>query len=217
MLYKSSRGGDFNHLFVQCIEEVELLDCSLCRQIYIIYGCNCCNLYSLPYNISSKKHKEMQLWHELWLFLFCIFVIGVVSQTVFPSLNMGVTDGGHFFINAYYPPKTAPNFISFKTLRLFLLANASVAEWNSVSKLNLFGNFLLFIPIGALFPMAFPNHSRFRFVFLCMICGILFIEFLQYFCGRVADIDDVLLNMLGISLGYCAFKLCKRIYKKKNV
>lgn len=157
----------------------------------------------------KKKRRKMQLWHEICLLLFWMFVIGIVSQTVFPRIHMGITDGGQFYIDAYYPPRSAPNFIPFKTLRLFLV-NRSVTDWSSAALLNLLGNILLFIPIGLFFPVAFPAQKHFKYIFCYALGGIFTIEFLQYFCGRVADVDDVLLNMLGILLDYCIFLLCNK-------
>lgn len=165
----------------------------------------------------KRKNRKVQLRHELWLLLFWIFVIGILSQTVFPRIHMGITDSGKFYIDTYYPPRTAPNFIPFKTLRLFW-ANRHTVGWTSVSLLNILGNLLLFIPIGFLFPLAFPKRSQIKYVFSYMLIGILGIEFLQYFCGRVADIDDVFLNMIGILLGYGIFTIYKTrsVYKMKQ-
>ena len=156
----------------------------------------------------KRKNRKVQLRHELWLLLFWIFVIGILSQTVFPRIHMGITDIGKFYIDTYYPARTAPNFIPFKTLRLFW-ANRHTVGWTSVSLLNILGNLLLFIPIGFLFPLAFPKRSQIKYVFSYMLISILGIEFLQYFCGRVADIDDVFLNMIGILLVYGIFTIYK--------
>ena len=38
-------------------------------------------------------------------------------------------------------------------------------------------------------------------------------EVLQYFFGRVADVDDMLLNSISIVIGYFLFAVWMRIYK----
>lgn len=161
----------------------------------------------------KRKNRKVQLRNELWSLLFWVFVIGVISQTIFPKVDMGITDSGKFFVDTYFPPRVTPNFIPFKTLRLFL-ENRHIVGWTSVSLLNMLGNLLLFVPIGFLFPLAFPKRSRIKYVFFYMLIGILGIEFLQYFCGRVADIDDVFLNMIGILLGYGMFAINKQKNKE---
>jgi len=41
------------------------------------------------------------------------------------------------------------------------------------------------------------------------------IEFIQYFMGRVADIDDVLENLLGGMIGYGIFAAFNQLLKSK--
>jgi len=69
--------------------------------------------------------------------------------------------------------------------------------------INLAGNVLLFIPAGWLLPAIFkPFRGYFKFFTLCTLL-ILSIELIQiltllgYF-----DIDDVILNLFGLSVGY---------------
>lgn len=40
------------------------------------------------------------------------------------------------------------------------------------------------------------------------------IEFIQLFIGRSSDIDDAILNTLGVMLGYCVLRLYKKISSK---
>ena len=69
--------------------------------------------------------------------------------------------------------------------------------------INLVGNVALFIPAGWLLPVIFkPFRGYFRFLLLCALL-ILSVEIVQlltllgYF-----DIDDLILNLLGLSTGY---------------
>ncbi|MDO5301344.1 MAG: VanZ family protein [Tissierellia bacterium] len=41
--------------------------------------------------------------------------------------------------------------------------------------------------------------------------GLLFlsVETLQYFIGRTADVDDLILNVLGVALGWITIRLCQ--------
>lgn len=86
-------------------------------------------------------------------------------------------------------------------------------DWHSLSVVNLLGNLLLFLPFGILLPAVYPRQRRFYRVFLLSFLGILGVEVLQYFFGRVADVDDVLLNSISIVIGYFLFAVWMRIYK----
>lgn len=44
-----------------------------------------------------------------------------------------------------------------------------------------------------------------------------FIEFVQYFIGRSADIDDLMLNTLGGILGYFIYVAFSNMFKDKNI
>lgn len=68
--------------------------------------------------------------------------------------------------------------------------------------LNVVGNVLMFAPLGLLGPTAIGGGWR-----RTAICGGLLsiaIELSQAVCGRSADIDDVLLNVLGVAVGVLA-------------
>lgn len=74
--------------------------------------------------------------------------------------------------------------------------------------INLVGNVLLFIPAGWLLPTIFkPFRGYFKFFLLCTLL-ILAVELVQlltllgYF-----DIDDVILNLFGLSVGYIFYAL----------
>ena len=161
----------------------------------------------------KRKQRAFAVWHELFLFLFWVYAFGVFSQTVLPRFYIGVTDSGAFYFDTYIPPRTAPNFMPFATLRLFWENRGDSLDWSSLSFINLLGNLLLFLPIGFLLPAAYPRQRRFYRVFLLSFLGILGVEVLQYFFGRVADVDDVLLNSISIVIGYFLFAVWMRIYK----
>ena len=72
----------------------------------------------------------------------------------------------------------------------------------SVRAINLLGNVFVLVPFGVLFPLAFPRMHKWYRVFLGGSALIVFIEVTQFFVGRAADIDDYILNILGVMLGY---------------
>ena len=76
---------------------------------------------------------------------------------------------------------------------------------------NLFGNILPFIPFGFLLPKAFKSCGSFFKVFFLGLFSILFIELFQLFTRLGSfDVDDIILNMISIVLGYIMYVLLKR-------
>ncbi len=59
-------------------------------------------------------------------------------------------------------------------------------------------NVCLFMPLGGLLPCAFPSLRKgaWKTVLICLMLPLC-IEFVQFFVGRVADMDDVITNALG--------------------
>lgn len=82
--------------------------------------------------------------------------------------------------------------------------------------INLVGNVVMFIPIGWLLPSIFKTQRNFL-VFL-LTCGmlVLSIELIQWLTllGRF-DIDDIILNMIGLLLGFVGYGLQSPRKKKK--
>lgn len=74
--------------------------------------------------------------------------------------------------------------------------------------INLAGNVGMFIPLGFFLPRFFPKLRRFFSTFLLCLLLIALVEVVQYFTMLGAcDIDDVILNMIGICIGYLLSKL----------
>ena len=66
-------------------------------------------------------------------------------------------------------------------------------------------------------PPAFLSVRRFWKTAAAMGAFSFIIEFIQYFIGRQADIDDFMLNAAGGMLGYLIFALCKKLWKEKKI
>lgn len=88
------------------------------------------------------------------------------------------------------------NLIPFATVKAFLRYGSFTGMF-----LNIFGNILIAVPLGFLTPALFRPMKDRRPTLLLYAVAFLLVEFLQYFMGRSADIDDWLLNMLGVFIG----------------
>lgn len=68
---------------------------------------------------------------------------------------------------------------------------------------NIIGNLLLFYPWGILAPLTLKGLNSFKNLILTTLIISLFAEVVQYFfIVGVADIDDILLNVLGATMGF---------------
>ena len=75
--------------------------------------------------------------------------------------------------------------------------------------INLAGNLALFVPAGILLPKLFPALRKLP-VFFFTCAGIIFlIESVQLYTLRGSfDVDDVILNLLGMAIGFALYQLC---------
>ena len=82
--------------------------------------------------------------------------------------------------------------------------------------INLGGNVAVFIPLGIFLPWIWPKYRRWGRFFLVSSGIILTVEFLQWITLRgILDVDDYILNMLGLFGGYVLFRLSARLMKKE--
>ena len=77
--------------------------------------------------------------------------------------------------------------------------------------INLGGNIFLFIPIGYFLPRLWPGLRNFFLFLLTCILSITLVELLQLvtLLGSL-DIDDLILNLLGMLMGYLFFIIFKK-------
>lgn len=104
------------------------------------------------------------------------------------------------------------NLIPFKTISRYFEYFSYFKFWDWVT--NIFGNVIVFIPLGILIPLV--NKSKKSFIF-CLGIGLLYIiniEVLQHFFGLgVFDVDDIILNSFGVSIGFICYKTLKALIK----
>jgi len=77
-------------------------------------------------------------------------------------------------------------------------------------------NVVMFVPLGVMMPVAFRRMRSFGKTALSLALFSFVIEFTQYFTGRSADIDDLMLNTLGGILGYLIFFVVSKLFWKKR-
>jgi glycopeptide antibiotics resistance protein len=114
-----------------------------------------------------------------------------------------------------YPPGmtfsiTNANLMPFRTILDYLSGEPT---WR-VAMRNLLGNIILFIPFG--FLLAFGHQIiKWKKVLLIGLFVGVSLELLQVICkSGIFDIDDIILNFLGVVLGYLLFIFIYGVFKK---
>ena len=93
------------------------------------------------------------------------------------------------------------NFVPLKTIKMYIKYSDRLNSFE-----NLAGNIFAFVPFGMMFPLTMTRLRRFGIVFVNGLTLVLGIEMFQLISAFGAfDVDDVILNCLGIVLGYVIY------------
>ena len=105
------------------------------------------------------------------------------------------------------------NPVPLRTIGLYLgLLERPSRPWLiRLARVNLWGNILLFLPLGLLPPLLQPKLRCFWKTLLLATLVMVTVEVLQMLLlVGTCDVDDLILNLLGTALGYGSFKLSHR-------
>jgi glycopeptide antibiotics resistance protein len=155
--------------------------------------------------------RQALVWkREALLALCAAYAIGLVSQTLLPHGFYGIEDL-ELYVQSITSGYRTYNLIPMNTVRAYLFTpNDMVNDWGLVAFLNLAANVGLFVPLGLLAPMVSERLRHLRTVLLLGTALSLAIEVVQFLIGRSADIDDVILNILGVGIGYGVWALVQQ-------
>jgi len=102
--------------------------------------------------------------------------------------------------------------VPFKTILPYLLG---FKGW-IIAGVNLIGNIALLMPIGFLVPFVYRNMTWKKSLALGVVAGLA-IEVMQTVLHvGIFDIDDVILNALGVLIGYSAFAILANWIRSRN-
>ena len=141
-----------------------------------------------------KKMIRPALWTAFGIYCFILIYILFLSRGAMI----------HYSYAQYFRQFT--NFIPFKTIIEYVQRYHN--GFRNLSVINLLGNFVLFMPMGALLPCVIHKLDRFWKVTLTVLGMVVMVEIVQGILrvGSV-DIDDVLFNVIGAMIGYGIIKI----------
>ena len=140
------------------------------------------------------------------------------SFVVFAILFLGGRGGRFPYESIWDYMRHSVSLIPFKTIWTYITDVMKQRWMLGLAVKNVFGNFILFYPMGIFLPCLFRGVKTIRKSLLISLCTILAVETVQLvFRLGIFDIDDLILNISGWTLGYltllipfmrkCAIKL----------
>jgi glycopeptide antibiotics resistance protein len=146
------------------------------------------------YRLRTPGHR-LSFRREILLLTFVVYLCGLATATLIPNHNSRLAAEAAVGIDLH--PNLASLTCSSATLprgstaRAFCLHNAK-------------GNVMLFFPLGILIPLVWRRlrFSRGILLAIALSCSIELVQYLsRAWSNRNADVNDVVLNVLGASLG----------------
>ncbi|HWL23773.1 MAG TPA: VanZ family protein [Ureibacillus sp.] len=173
----------------------------------------------LPVWMELTKYLHPIVLVVVWGLIVFLCLFGVswirkeeigVSRQVLHGIILAYTVG--LLILLYFRPSGANygsiNFIPFETIVYYLTGSVSFL----IAFYNLGANIGLFIPFGLYYRYVAKAPSMVR-LFLITVISISLIEFVQFLTKRGSlDIDDLILNVLGVAIGYVIFPLFRKVF-----
>ena len=150
-----------------------------------------------------KQGKTLKiLW---WVYIALLFVFVVVK---FKGSFYELSDR----VNTYSMQGSINyNLIPFRSMSAQI---ERITQWWALK--NLLGNIIPFIPFGFLLPVTYKKFSSAISVFVIGLASILVIESFQFFTKLGSfDVDDIILNMIGIVCGYVIFLVTNRLFIRR--
>ena len=137
-----------------------------------------------------KNHEKLVLYKDLLILSFIIYILCLFQVVTFQDDTSWASN----------------NFIPFK----------EILRYNITSNLffkNVVGNMIMFLPFG-LFASLYLKSDNIKLPITLTLIASISIETVQLAIGRVFDVDDIILNLLGGIFGYLIYKLLKKMGEK---
>ncbi len=150
-----------------------------------------------------KQGKILKILWWVYIALLFVFVVVKFKGSFYELSNR---------INSYSMQGSINyNFIPFRNISTQF---KYITQWWALK--NLLGNIIPFIPFGLLLPITYKKFNSTISVFFTGLASILLIEIFQFFTKLGSfDVDDIILNMIGIVCGYLMFLVVGRIFVRE--
>lgn len=142
----------------------------------------------LTYLIKTKQ--RIIVYKELLMLCFAIYILCLFQVVTFQD---DVTWSSN-------------NFIPFREILRYSIT--SRLFWK-----NVIGNMIMFLPFG-FFISYYLRVDKINLILVLTLIASIAVEFVQMCIGRVFDVDDILLNLLGGTIGFLIYNTIRKIGNK---
>jgi len=129
--------------------------------------------------------KKFVLHKELLMLFFIIYILCLFYVVTFQDVSW-----------------SSHNYIPFKEIFRYDFGSGLFYK-------NIFGNMLLFMPYGIFIARYLKLKEPVVLIVIAFITS-LSIEVIQFLIGRVFDVDDIILNVVGCVLGFAIYKVFEK-------
>ncbi|MBQ9019278.1 MAG: VanZ family protein [Bacilli bacterium] len=136
------------------------------------------------------KEEKIVLYKELSMLIFGIYILCLFQVVTFQDDTTWASN----------------NFIPFKEILRYSITSRLFYK-------NVIGNMIMFLPFG-FFTSFYLKSEKIQLPLILTLIASISIEFVQLSIGRVFDVDDILLNILGGIIGYEIYSLLRKIGEK---
>ena len=144
---------------------------------------------SLRVTYIIKYKPKIIFYKEMIYFGFILYILCLFYVVTFQDVSWSTS-----------------NYVPFKEMFRYKITSRLFVK-------NIIGNILLYMPFG-FFITAYINERKIFPTVLLTFISSLSIELVQLLIGRVFDIDDIMLNLLGGILGACIYVWLDRLRDK---
>lgn len=148
--------------------------------------------------MSGEKTKKLRI---IGIILFVVYILFLLYFLIFSDWygRDVVMENFHY------------NLKPFREIKRFWMYREQLGIWSAI---NLLGNIFIFVPLGFFEPIASKQRSFLGTVIDGFLLSLI-VEIFQLISkvGRF-DVDDLILNTLGVVIGYMAFLMCNAIRRK---
>jgi len=168
----------------------------------------------------NKQRLQSRFLREATLLFFVMFCGGLASLTLFPA------DFWRYLIDRGLNPEDWWIRWNWKSIRDFypslseILASTEelhnlLTPFQEIRRAMLgiswlvfvlLGNIIMFVPIGFFASLLWRKARWYRALLIGLLSSSA-IETVQFFIGRRTDIDDIILNTLGVLIGFWLYRL----------
>ena len=129
-----------------------------------------------------KMHTTFYLYKDLMVLGFIVYILCLFHVVTFQDVNWSTS-----------------NFIPFQEMFRYDFGTGLFMR-------NVIGNMLMFLPFG-FFVSYFLDLNKVRTIMILSLITSTCIETTQLVIGRVFDVDDIMLNIVGGMMGYFLYRV----------